>query len=268
MRERQPCCDFDAPVARKSPGLSSYFQPGHYNIDRAYRCLVGPKFEKLCGREAFYPKPEKEVPDRSLARDCPYLKTIKSVPDFGKNLPRKEAAQKMFYAEDAAMNFNIEEAEKAVLPRAHSVANIAKMLPRDKAGLANRAACHDPALIRLRNGDQDLSVELLPLEQIYQSTMRRQQVADFTKFLGREKSKYYMEPATRFQDFREYMAFQRQPNEFETKTSVPDFTGVNAQRKQRSHTGLNSWNDVMEEFDNSGSTLQRIQSDEAAAEAA
>ena len=205
MRPRQPCFDFDASAPRPpNAARSSYFQPGHYNIDRAYRCLVGPKFELGCGRDAFYRKPEKEVPDRSLARDCPYLKIIKSVPDFHKNLPRKEAAQKMFYSEDAQMTFNIEEAEKAVLPRAHSVANIAKMLPREKAGLANRAACHDPALIRLRNGDQDLSVELLPIEQIYQSTVTRQQVADFSKFLGREKSKYHMEPATRFQDFGEF----------------------------------------------------------------
>ena len=42
-------------------------------------------------------------------------------------LPRKEAAQKKFYAEDAALNFNLDEAEKAILPRAHSVANIAKV---------------------------------------------------------------------------------------------------------------------------------------------
>ena len=39
-------------------------------------------------------------------------------------------------------------------------------------------------------------------------------------------------------DYSEYMEFERKPNDFETKTLVPDFTGVKAQRHIRSHAGL------------------------------
>eukprot|EP00400_MALV-I_sp_L67-5_P000383 gene383-677_t len=250
VRPRQPCYDMDDCMARpKNEAKASYFQPGQFVVDRAYRCKVGPKFEKCVGRDAFYKQTSLDIIDRSLARDCPYLRPIKCVPDFSKTLPRKEAAQKKFYAEDAAMNFDICKAERAVLPRAHSIANIAKMIPREKAGLANRAACNDPGLVRLRNGDQDLSVELLPLEQIYQSTVRRQVVADFNKFLGREKSKQYMEPPTRHQDYSEYLGFERKPNEYETKTLVPDFTGVNASRRSRSHAELDTWDNIKNDFD-------------------
>ncbi len=192
--------DFTKAAKRPAQEYKSFFQAGQYkpNYDLVMKKpSVGVNFGimPLRGapgtRDNDAPQTDEQkygmshVPDRSLARNIPYLRKRYPVLDMRKMLPRPSAAKQENYAftdnpevfkqiYDNEMKFDICKAEKMVRKKVSAVLPMSAGPPRDKAALGTRAYASAGQL----SGDV-VSVEELPVEQIYQSHKRHFPVANF-----------------------------------------------------------------------------------------
>jgi len=165
------------------------------------------------------------VPDRSLARLCPFVEPRILSPDLSKSLPRPSPGGKIVSETSMKpdcenlvlqhrMTFDVGEADKFTKRRL-VVPDFKTYRSRSLGMVGSRAYAEDKALQQARNADVVTSVETLPVEALDSPLLhRRLLIPAFDAYLTREVSPLPREqdkPKRKVDQLKDVMTFVRSP---------------------------------------------------------
>jgi len=196
------------------------------------------------------------VPDRSLARLCPFVEPRILSPDLSKSLPRPSPGGKIVSETSMKpdcenlvlqhrMTFDVGEADKFTKRRL-VVPDFKTYRSRSLGMVGSRAYAEDKALQQARNADVVTSVETLPVEALDSPLLhRRLLIPAFDAYLTREVSPLPREqdkPKRKVDQLKDVMTFVRSPRRGGSYTNAGNLSplarSVGIMRKTRLHVDL------------------------------